>query len=147
MAWLFWPASRAVTGRIARYLLHGVAVLARIGGRYEPCRMEWLFWPVSLAAMSRIGRHLLDEVAALARVADRFRPYPGGHACLSAVMPASAACQDPWRRANTLHTVAGRLSVAGRSRCGAGASPSVLLPEAPGLRGGCWCFHGLCISA
>ena len=36
MAWLVWPVSVAVMSRIGRYLLHGVAVLARIGGRYEP---------------------------------------------------------------------------------------------------------------
>ena len=72
------------------------------------CRMVWLFWPVSLAAMSRVGRYLLYGVAALARVGGRYQPCPGGHACLSAVMPASAACQNPWRRANTLHTFARR---------------------------------------
>ena len=105
--------------------------------------MEWLLWPVSLAVMSRIGRYLLYGVAALARVGGR---CPGGHACLSAVMPASAACQDPWRCANTAHTFfCRRTQGAGAnwvSRCGAGASPSVLLPEAPGLRGGCWRFNG-----
>ena len=57
MAWLFWPVSVAVMSRSGRYLLYemllwpgplaamsrtgrylpyGVAVLARIGGRYEP---------------------------------------------------------------------------------------------------------------
>ena len=83
-------------------MLYATAVLARIGGRYGPY-MEWLFWPVSLAAVSRIGRYLLYGVAALARVGGRYQPCPGGHACLSAVMPATAACQHPRRRANTLH--------------------------------------------
>ena len=35
-AWPFWPVSVAVMSRIGRYLLHEVAVLARIGGRSEP---------------------------------------------------------------------------------------------------------------
>ena len=87
--------------RSGRYLLCEVAVLARIGGRYDPywalfavwrgcfglrrwplravlavtCCMMWLLWPVSLAAMSRAGRYLLYEVAALARVAGRYEPY------------------------------------------------------------------------
>ena len=79
MKWLLGPVSLAVMNRIGRYLPYGVAVLARVGGRYEPywplfavwcgcpgpyrwpvqavlpvsCRMKWLFWPVSVAAMSR----------------------------------------------------------------------------------------------
>ena len=57
MAWLFWPVSVAAVSRVGRYLLrevvvrpvsvagvsrsgrylpYGVAVLARIAGRYEP---------------------------------------------------------------------------------------------------------------
>ena len=80
MAWLFWPVSLAVMSRIGRYLLHGVAVLARIAGRYEPyspfiCRMARVFWPVSQAAMSRVGRYLLREVAVLARIGGRYEPY------------------------------------------------------------------------
>ena len=39
-AWLLWPVSVAVMSRIGRYLPYGVAVLARIGGRYEP------YWPL-----------------------------------------------------------------------------------------------------
>ena len=79
MAWLRWPASVAVMSRVGRYLLYGVAALARIGGRYEPCWpffccMKWLFWPVSLAVMSRSGRYLLPEVALLARIAGRYEP-------------------------------------------------------------------------
>ena len=65
--------------RIGRYLLYEVAVLARIGGRYDP------YWrlaavrrgcsgPVSLAVMSRTGRYLLRGVAALARIAGRHEP-------------------------------------------------------------------------
>ena len=42
--------------RIGRYLLSEVAVLARIGGRYEPC------W------------QLLPEVAVLARIGGRYEP-------------------------------------------------------------------------
>ena len=38
--WLFWPVSVAVMTRIGRYVPYGVAVLARIGGRYEP------YWPL-----------------------------------------------------------------------------------------------------
>ena len=86
--------------RIGRYLPYGVAVLARIGGRYEPywplfavwrgcsgpCRwplkavlaviscLRWLFWPVSVAVMSRIGRYLPYGVAVLARVGGRYSP-------------------------------------------------------------------------
>ena len=40
VAWLVWPVSLAVMNRIGRYLPHGVAVLARVAGRYEPC------WPL-----------------------------------------------------------------------------------------------------
>ena len=36
MMWLFWPILLAVMSRVGRYLSHGVAVLARVGGRYEP---------------------------------------------------------------------------------------------------------------
>ena len=38
---LLWPVSVAVMSRVGRYLMYEyeVAVLARIGGRYEPC------WP------------------------------------------------------------------------------------------------------
>ena len=80
MAWLFWPVSLAVMSRIGRYLLCGVAGLARIAGRYEPhlafiCCMKRLCWPVSLAVMSRIGRYLLYGVAVLARIAGRYKPY------------------------------------------------------------------------
>ena len=39
LAWLLWPVSVAAMSRICRYLLCEVAVLARIGGRYDPC---WL---------------------------------------------------------------------------------------------------------
>ena len=56
-AWLFWPLSLAVTSRIGRYLPYGAAVLARIGGRYEP------YWPL-----------LLSEVVALARIGGRYEP-------------------------------------------------------------------------
>ena len=70
----------AVMTRIGRYLPYGVAVLARIAGRYEPylaviCCVKWLLWPVSLAVMSRVGRYLLYEVAVLARIAGRHEPY------------------------------------------------------------------------
>ena len=44
---------------IGRYLLHDVAALARIGGRY---------------AMSRVGRYLLCEMAVLARIGGRYEP-------------------------------------------------------------------------
>ena len=106
MAWLFWPVLVAVMSRIGCYLLYEVAVLARIVGRYEPC------WPLFAAwsgcsgpcrwPMSRIGRYLRHDVAALARVGGH---GPGGHTCLSAVMPASAASQHPWRRTNTARTL------------------------------------------
>ena len=39
-AWLSWPISVAVMTSIGRYVPYGVAVLARIGGRYE------LYWPL-----------------------------------------------------------------------------------------------------
>ena len=100
MKWLAWPVPVAVMSRVGRYLSYGVAVLARISGRYEPCWplfavwcgssgpyrwplravlavvccMKWLFWPVSLAGMSRIGRFLLCEVAVLARIAGCYEP-------------------------------------------------------------------------
>ena len=77
---LFWPAPVAVMSRIGRYLPHGVAVLARIAGRYDPywalfAVWRGCFWPVSLAVMSRIGRYLLGEVAVLARIGGRYEPY------------------------------------------------------------------------
>ena len=40
MVWLLWPVSVAGMSRIGRYLPYGVAVLTRIGGRYEP------YWPL-----------------------------------------------------------------------------------------------------
>ena len=40
MAWLFLPVSLAGMSRVGRYLLYEVAVLARVGGRYEP------YWPL-----------------------------------------------------------------------------------------------------
>ena len=66
--------------RIGRYLLCEVAVLARVGGRYDPYWVLFavgrgFFWAVSLAVMSRIGRYLLYEVAVLARIAGRYEPY------------------------------------------------------------------------
>ena len=36
LRWLSWPVSVAVLSRIGRYLLSEVAVLACIGGRYQP---------------------------------------------------------------------------------------------------------------
>ena len=53
MKWLLWPVSVAVMTRMCRYLLYGVAVLARIRGRYDP---SWLSWPVSVAVVASIGR-------------------------------------------------------------------------------------------
>ena len=50
--------SVAVVSRTGRELPYGVAVLARIGGRYEPW---WRYW--------------LYEVAVLARVGGRDEPY------------------------------------------------------------------------
>ena len=38
--WRLWPASLAAMSRAGRYWLSEVVVLARIGGRYEPC------WPL-----------------------------------------------------------------------------------------------------
>ena len=66
--------------RVGRYLPHGVVLLARVAGRYEPywplfCRMKWRFWPISVAATSRSGRRLLYEVAVLACIAGRYEPY------------------------------------------------------------------------
>ena len=63
-----------------RYLLYGVAALARIAGRYEPylaviCGTKRLCRPVSLAIMSRIGRYLPYGVAVLASIAGRYEPY------------------------------------------------------------------------
>ena len=67
--------------RIGRYLPYGVAVLARIGGRYAAvlaviCRMVWLFRPVSVAVMSHVGRYLPYGVAVLARIGGRYEPWP-----------------------------------------------------------------------
>ena len=87
--------------RGGRYLLYDVAVLARIGGRYEPwwplcavgcgcsgpyrwplcavlavsCCAKWRFWPISVAVMTRSGRYLSHGVAVLARIAGRYEPY------------------------------------------------------------------------
>ena len=94
-----------VINRTGRHLPYEVAVLARIGGRYQPSRRAApRRGQHQDVAISRTGRDLPYEVAALARVGARYQPCPGGHACLSAVMPAAAACENPWRRANTLHT-------------------------------------------
>ena len=41
---VFWPVSVAAISRIGRYLLSEVAVLARIGGRYEPCWPLFAVW-------------------------------------------------------------------------------------------------------
>ena len=86
--------------RAGHYLLCETAVLARIGGRYEPywpllavgsgCSgpyrwplsavlavircMKWRFWPVTVADRSRTGRYLPYGVAVLARVAGRYEP-------------------------------------------------------------------------
>ena len=86
--------------RIGRYSPYGVAVLARLGGRYEPycalfavwrdcsgpyrwplsavlaasCCAKWLSWPVSVAVMTSIGRYVPYGVAALARVGGRYGP-------------------------------------------------------------------------
>ena len=49
MAWLFWPVSVAVISRTGRYLLSEVAVLARIGGRYEP------YWPLFVVNVGGSG--------------------------------------------------------------------------------------------
>ena len=57
MVRLLWPVSLAAMSRIGRYVPHGVAVLARIGGRYEP------YWPLSYG------------VAVLARIGGRYEPY------------------------------------------------------------------------
>ena len=79
MKWLLWPVSVAAMSRVGHYLPHGVAVLARIGGRYELywplcCCMKRRFWPVSVAVMSRIGRCLPYGVAVLARIGGRYEP-------------------------------------------------------------------------
>ena len=58
MAWLFWPAPMAAMSRAGRYLLSEVAVLARIGGRYEPY----------------IDRKVPYGVAVLARAGGRYEP-------------------------------------------------------------------------
>ena len=49
-AWLVWPVSVAVMSRVGRYLPYGVAALARIAGRYEPC------WPSSAVRSGCSGR-------------------------------------------------------------------------------------------
>ena len=55
MAWLFWPVSVAVVSRVGRYLRYEVAVLARVGGRYEPyCG----YLPYGVAVLARIGGRL-----------------------------------------------------------------------------------------
>ena len=51
MAWLFWPVPVAAMSRIGRYVPQDVAVLARIGGRYEPYGPL----PYGVAALARIG--------------------------------------------------------------------------------------------
>ena len=116
MAWLFWPVSLAVMSRIVRYMSYGVAVLARIAGRYEPswpsfavwrgssgpccwplgavlaviCCVRRLFWPVSLAVMGRTGRYLLYEVAILARIAGCYEPcWP--------LFAVRSGCSGPYR--------------------------------------------------
>ena len=61
--------------RIGRYVLYGVAVLARIAGRYEPCWQSWLFWPVPVVVMTHIGRYLPYGVAVLSRIGGRYAPY------------------------------------------------------------------------
>ena len=122
---LVWPVSLAVMSRIGRYLPHGVAVLARVAGRYEPC------WPLFAAwrgcpgpcRWSRPGRPRLPL---------------GGHACLCG-LPGSLAPREHRARIFFCRRTQGACPN-WVSRCGAGASPSVLLPEAPGLRGGCWSF-------
>ena len=38
--------------RAGRYVPYGVAVLARVGGRYEP---YWPFLPYGVAVLARIG--------------------------------------------------------------------------------------------
>ena len=40
LRWLLWPVLAAGMSRAGRYLPYGLAVLARIGGRYEP------YWPL-----------------------------------------------------------------------------------------------------
>ena len=50
----------AVMSRTGRYTSYGVAVLARIAGRYEP------YWP--------LFRYLSDGMAVLARIAGRYEP-------------------------------------------------------------------------
>ena len=101
MKWLFWPVSVAGMARIGRYLPCEVAVLARIGGRYDPywplfavwrgcpgpyrwplravlaasCCLRWMLWPVSVAVMSPGGRYLPCGVVLLARIAGRYEPH------------------------------------------------------------------------
>ena len=79
MAWLFWPVSVAVMSRTGRDVPYAVAVLARIGGRYEP------YWPLFVVwrccpgpyrwPLSHTGRYLLREVAVLARIGGCYEPY------------------------------------------------------------------------
>ena len=53
MKWLLWPVSVAAVSRTGLYLLHEMAVLARIAGRYEP---YWPFFvPYGVAVLARIG--------------------------------------------------------------------------------------------
>ena len=80
VAWLFWPVSLAGMSRIGRYLPYEVAVLARVGGRYDPCWALFAVWrgcfgPYRWPFMSRARRYLLYEVAVLARIAGRYEPY------------------------------------------------------------------------
>ena len=87
--------------RIGRYLLYGVVVLARIGGRYEPCWpviccTAWLLWPVSVAAVSRTGRYLLREVAVLARIGGHYEPYWPFLLCGMAVLARIGGRYDPY---------------------------------------------------
>ena len=73
--------SVAVMSRSGRYLPHGVAAVARVGGRDEPywplpaVRLAWLLWPIPVAVMSRVGRCLPCGVAVLARIGGRYEPY------------------------------------------------------------------------
>ena len=46
---LLWPVSLAAMSRIGRYLMCEVAVLARIGGRYDP------YWALRAAWRGRFG--------------------------------------------------------------------------------------------
>ena len=66
--------------RIGCCLPYGVAVLARVGGRYGPywplfAARVWLLWPVSVAVMTRIGRYVPYGVAVAPRIGGRYEPY------------------------------------------------------------------------